>query len=313
MSKHLIRLSAFIALLALVSSAKAYSVTDVPGDLLPADAQTFDAVIDLTGNFTATGSGAAYDSKLKQVTPFIVIPPTSTGLPLSLFGGPISVSPNPTNTNGPVLWSLDEPNLKTLTDVKNLDVDLLNGQTADFGLNTVDIFTNSTVSLLKDITIDVNGTLKGLTFDQTGAAALVPTGVGTGTFAIPGDLGATVGNLQAVVLSILPVNVGNDQTLSVPFVLTGNYTVTPVLGGRHIALDGTVDLNLPLSLVTALQTSISSPAQLSISASVDLMASLTVAVGYHLETTVVPEPAAFVLLGIGLAALVPVIRMRKKK
>jgi len=307
----LFRLSAVVAacLLLAVSSARAYTVT-APGDLVPNSAQTFNAVVDLTGNIDATGGGAAYDSKLKKVTNFTLTAPTTH--PLSLFDGPVSVSSNPTNTNGPVQWTLTDPNLRTLSDIQNLDVDLLNGQTADFALNTVDIFTNSTLTLLKDITIDVSGTLTGLSFDQTGSTITLPTGLGTGTFATDGILNGQIDNLQAVAIGLITVPVGT-QVLALPGALTGTYNVTPIVGGRHIALDGTINLNLPLSLVTQLTTSISDVVQLSISTTIDLQASLTIAVGYHFETNVVPEPGSFVLLGLGLAALVPVFRYRRKK
>ena len=44
------------------------------------------------------------------------------------------------------------------------------------------------VSILKDIPIDVVGTLTSLSFDQTGPTTVVPTGPSTGTFAIEPDV-----------------------------------------------------------------------------------------------------------------------------
>jgi len=306
----LFHLSAAVAacLLLAVSSANAYTVT-VPGDLVPNSAQTFNAVVDLTGNANVKGSGFVYNATKGQIQPFFVKAPFDS--PLSLAEGPVTVSSNPTNTNGPVQWTLTDPNLRTLSDINNLDVDLLNGQSAEIAISTVDIFTNSTVALIKDITIDVSGTLTGLTFDQTGSTITVPTGLGTGTFTTAGDLNGTL-DLNAILLQLISQPVG-VQSLSLPGTLTGTYNVTPIVGGRHIALDGNINLELPLSLVSALATSISDVVQLTISASVDLQASLTIAVGYHFETNVVPEPGSFVLLGLGLAALVPVFRYRRKK
>jgi len=306
----LFRLSAVFAacLLLAVSSARAYTIT-APGDLLPTPNQTFNAVVDLTGNANVKGSGFVYNATKGAIQPFFVKAPFDSAL--SLADGPVTVSSNPINTNGPVQWTLTDPNLRTLSDINNLDVDLLNGQSAEIAISTVDIFTNSTVALIKDITIDVSGTLTGLTFDQTGSTIAIPTGLGTGTFTTNGNLNGTL-DLNAILLQLITQPVG-VQSLSLPGALTGTYNVTPIVGGRHIALDGNINLNLPLSLVSALATSISDVVQLTISASVDLQASLTIAVGYHFETNVVPEPGSFVLLGLGLAALVPVIRYRRKK
>jgi len=304
--------------LAVTASANAYTIT-TQGQLTTDS--TFNAVVDLTGQFSVAGAGAVYDSKAKKVTPFAVTgvgvdgnpaPPGDPSAPLSLFGGPTNISSTPTDLNGGALYTLTEPNLKTLTDVQNLDVDLLNGQTGGFTLNTLDIYTNSTVNLIKDITIDLTGELSGLTFTETGATVFVPTGVGTGTFSILGDLSATISNLNVTALGIIQVPV-DPQSLTTPFALTGTYTISTIPGGRHISLDGSVDLAVPLSVQTNLTTSLTSPAALSVSTTIDLLASLTVSVGYHLETNVVPEPGSFILLGLGLASLIPVFGMRRKK
>ena len=306
--------------LALVMTATANAYTITAQGALTTDS-TFDASIDLTGTFGVVGTGAVYDSKKKAVTPFIVTgvgtagdpaAPGAPTTPISLYAA-TPIHSTPVDLNAGADYTLTDLNLHTLADVQNLDVDLLNGQIGSFAINTLDIYTNSTVALIKDITIDLGGDLSGLTFAQTGAATLSPTGFGTGTFSIDGDLSATLSNLLVVAIGgLIPIPV-DDQILNVPgFALTGNYTVTSIPGGRHIALDGSVDLEVPLGLVSALETSISDVVQLTISTTIDLAASVTVSVAYHLETNVVPEPGSFILLGIGLAALVPVLRLRRK-
>lgn len=322
MRKSLSRLTAAFSaaclVLAVTSSASAYTIT--AQGALTTDS-TVSTSIDLAGTLSATGSG--FSKSGTKVSPFVVTgvasdpgatPPGGASAPISLDSGVVvvnstasSTAPNPAGAD----WTLTDPNLKTLSDVQNLDVDLLTGATGSFAINTLHVYTNSVNFLLKDIDINLGGTLSAMSFTQTGAAALAPTGVGTGTYSIDGDISATVSGLLASILFgavEIPVD---DQVISSPFALTGSYTVTAIPGGRHIALDGSVNLAVPVSVVTALVTSLATPA-LTISTTVDLLASITVAVGYHLETNVVPEPGSFILLGIGLAALVPVLRLRRK-
>jgi len=315
MPKSFHRLAAAVAaclVLAGTTSVQAYTITQTGNftgtpSVAPDDDDTFHADVDLTGNLTATGGGAAYNATAKAIQPFVVTAPTVH--PLSFTGGPQSVDSNPTGQGD---FTLTDPNLHTLVDIQNLDVDLLNGQSVPFAIDTVDIFTNSKIGLLKDITIDVSATLSKLTFDQTGSSVLTPTGVGTGTFVVNGDLNGTASDLNAIVLQLLSLPL-DPQDLTLPGALAGTYTITSVPGGRKISLDGSINLQLPLTLNTQLSTSNSDVVPLTISTTVDLAASLTIAVGFHLSTVVAPEPGSFVLLGIGLAALVPIIRHRRKK
>lgn len=296
MTKGFLRVAGvFAALAILVSSASAYTTTQ-PGDLVPPGNQTFSANGTFNGSAHAIGSGVVFGIP-------VVIP--DQNIPLSLKS-PLTVNSNPTNTDGPVQWTLTDPNLRTLSDIQNLDLDLLNGQTANFALNQFQIATS-----LIPIAVDINGTLTKLSFTQTGATVAVPGGLGTGTFSTAGDLGGEINPLH---VSVLGGAAAFDTTLNIPatsYLLTGSYTVTPAVGGRHIALDGTVNLVLPLSLSTAL--AVSSGTSLGVTASVDLLSTFTVTASYHLETFVVPEPGSIALLGLGVAALIPVLRYRRKK
>ena len=265
--------------------------------------QNFDATIDLTGNVFADGNGTVVNTKAK-LEPFGFKAPLNH--PLSLFGGEISLSSDPkTNPLGTIFDVVPGQ----LVDMTALNIDLLNGQTADFALDTIFLTTNSTVSLLKSISIDVSGTLTGLRFDQTGAPTIV--GVGSGTFSVPGDLTANVDNLSAVVFGLLQIPV-DSQSITIPYTLTGTWT-NPIF--EKIELDGDLNLSIPLSLLTNLTTAITDVLSLTISSTIDLAASLAVDSLYHLEYCPCcgcPEPGSIALLGIGLAAVAGVTVHRRR-
>ncbi len=312
MRTYLIRTCAALSLvgLALAVAAPARAVT-VPINFT-GPAQDFDLTVDLTGNIFANGSGAVLNTKAK-IEPFKFTAPLNHSL--SLFGGAITTSSDP--KTDPLGTQFDfvnnSPQLVNMTD---LDLDLLNGQTVDFALDTIFLTTNSTVSLLKSISIDVSGTLTGLRFDQT-APAIVVGGPSSGTFAVGGDLTATVDNLLAVVFGLLQVPVGTQQ-VTLPFVLNGSWTTSGPLGSAKIELDGGLSADIPISLMTNLTTAITDVLSLTISSTVDLAASLTLAYNYSLEQSglnlIIPEPSSIILLGLGLcAAMVPAVhRMRRR-
>ena len=310
MRTYLLRTCAALSLvgLALAVAAPARAVT-VPINFTGTE-QNFDATIDLTGNVFGDGKGSVVNTK-KVIEPFKFTAPLNH--PLSLYGGsPVLISSDPITSPAGTTFDMTPGQLVNMTD---LDVDLLNGQTADFALDTIFITTNSTVSLLKAISIDVSGTLTGMSFTQTGAATVLG-GPGSGTFSVTGDLSANIDNLLATVFGLLFIPVGS-QSVTLPGALTGTWTQSGPTNNTKIALDGTVDLNIPISLITNLTTSITDVLSLTISSTIDLQASLTVSVAYHLEQSgiVIPEPSSIALLGIGLcAALVPAARrLRRRK
>ncbi len=308
MKRHTVRLFAAFAVVALglVAANSALAVT-VPINFTGTE-QNFDATIDLTGNLFADGSGFVVNTQNK-VAPFKMTAPLDH--PLSLFGGPVTVTSDP--ITDPPGTTFDMPTNDDIADINDLNLDLLNGQTADFALDTVFITTNSTVSLLKSISIDVSGTLTDLRFTQTGPAVLLGGG-GSGTFAVAGDLSATVDNLLAVIFGLLQVPVGT-QSISTPFVLSGTWTASGPPNNTKIELDSNLNLEVPLSLLTNLTTSITQVLSLTISSTVDLAASLTVATSLHLEQSgiVIPEPGSMVLLGMGMLAFIPVAVRRYRK
>ena len=295
-----------VATLGLVSANRALAVT-VPINFTGPE-QDFDATIDLTGNLFADGSGAVVNTKAK-VEPFKFTAPLDH--PLALFGGAIVLSSDP--ITDPAGTTFDLPAADEIDDISALNLDLLNGVTADFALDTIFITTNSTVSLLKAISIDLSGTLTDLRFTQTGAAILNGTG-GAGTFSVDGELSASIDNLLAVVFGLLQVPV-DPQSISAPFTLTGTWTSTGPSNNVKVTLDADIDFNIPLSLLTNLTTSITDVLSLTISSTIDLAASLTVGTTLHLEQSgiVIPEPGSMVLLGLGLLAFAPLAARRIRR
>ena len=210
-----------------------------------------------------------------------------------------------------------QANGQAVSDIQNLDLDIFKGQAADFKLSQIVITTNSNNGILKNIPISIEGKLMDLLFEQTGAATLTPTGVGTGTFSVDGVLSATAGNLKAIVFYILPVNVG-DQKLSQPFSLTGTYTIdgNPNDPNAKISLDGTTKFSYGLGTVASLATELTEEQifPLTVSALVDLAASINFDISFRLERVgVIPEPGSIVLLGLGLASVVPFVLHRRRQ
>lgn len=206
-------------------------------------------------------------------------------------------------------------NGEAISDIQNLDLDISNGVTTDFALSKVVITSTSPNPLLKAISIDVQGTLKDLVFEQTGAATLTPTATGTGTFSIEGTLTAVAGNLKAIAFGLLPIDV-DDQEFSQPFAMTGTYTIigNPNDPNAKIVLDGSNDFTINLATITSLATQIDDIVPLTISAAIDLAASINFNVGFHLERVgVIPEPGSIVLLVLGVVSMLPVWMHRRRK
>ncbi|MBX9792189.1 MAG: PEP-CTERM sorting domain-containing protein [Pirellulales bacterium] len=254
--------------------------------------------------------GASGSLKISGTALFLTFP--SQTIPFSLAGTP-SVTSDPTSNNLPDTGDLVAPNTNNLVDINSLDLDMLNGQTTNFKANTLNIN-----AIPFPVTLDVSGTLSGLTFSQTGAATLATILAGpvnsNGTFSVDGNLTATLSNLQAVLgafgsplytLTIAPTNLTNS------FPLSGTWKSTAIgFGQRKIELDGSTTLSVPLSLVSTLVSTAST-----INLAIDLLSTINVAVGYHLETITVPEPGSIALLGVGLCAalgIVPIVRRRRK-
>jgi len=205
-------------------------------------------------------------------------------------------------------------NGQAISDIQNLDLDISNGTSTDFALSKVVITSTSPNPLLKAIQIDVRGSLLDLVFEQTGGATLTPTGSGTGNFSVLGTLTAVAGNLQAIAFGLLEIDV-DAQTFSQPFAMTGTYTITgsPNDSNAKIVLEGNNSFSLNLATITSLAFEDSELVPLTISAAIDLAASINFNVGFHLERIgVIPEPGSIVLLGLGVVSMIPVWMHRRR-
>ena len=296
--------AALVVLMVAVLAAVPARAVIQPGNAISPN-QAFDLTIDLTGNVFGGGNGSVVKAK---VEPFKFTNPLNH--PLSLYGGEISLSTIPVSDP---LSATHEHWGTQLVDYDGLALDLLNGESADFALDTIFLTTNSTVSLLKSISIDVSGTLSGLRFDQTGPAVILG-GPGIGTFSIAGELTANVDNLLAVVFGLLQVPV-EGQAVVLPFDLQGTWKIPEPVFSNKFELDGDLSLSIPLSLLTNLTTSITDVLSLTISSTIDLAANLELNAHFHLEPQICwcPEPGSVALLGIGLAAVAGVAVHRRRR
>ena len=247
-------------------------------------------------------------------------PSTGDGTPGSgnQVGAPFELNEGKTPTP-PKVFGYSQTQLtangQAISNIQNLDLDISNGTSTYFALSKVVITSTSPNVLLKAISIDVQGTLKNLVFEQTGAATLTPTGAGTGTFSVLGTLNAVAGDLQAIAFGILPIDV-DDQSFSQPFAMTGTYKITgnPNDPNAKIEFDGSNFFAISLATVTSLETQIEDIVPLTISAAIELAASIGFNVGFHLERVgIIPEPGSIVLLGIGVVSIVPVWMNRRRK
>ena len=270
-------------------------------------AQDFSATATLNGNFVATGSGATKNI-FNQISAFAFTPPLSH--PLSLNPSPVLIATEPLTFPFGTIFELVGLDL---LDMQKVNVDFLNGGKAPISLDTINITTNSSIGLLQNLSIDISGTLSNLTFTQTGTPTITGSG-GSGTFSVPGDIGLTLSDAQVNLLGFLPLPIP-DISGSFSQALTGTWTLSGNNSNLKVALDGAYSIASPLALQTAFGFSAEVPILLpglTISSTLDLAASLNLALSYHLEQTglSVPEPGAVVLLGIGLLCGCPMFAKR---
>ena len=219
-----------------------------------------------------------------------------------------------------------------LTSATGLHLDLLNGASLGYALNTLivprtQMFYNDNyfasyptptdeppyypytgVSPLK---VNFSGTINTLYVEQD--ATKLPTflsdGLGTGTFAIPSILHASLTNAQTLSGLTLP-SFGSEQTAN--FTLTGRYNVSGPPGKATLELTGLQSVSLPLF---NRGLAVDGGEVYGVTASFDLTgAALNFALNYHLTTQVaIPEPGSVLLLAIGLLALAPLVVRRARR
>ncbi len=295
--------------LVLAASAPARAIT-IPINFQGTE-QHFSASIDLSGNLHAEGNGSAWNSQQKVFEPYTLTSPFDHSL--GLFGPPLHLSSDPKTYP---LGTTFDLKADSLVGIHDLDIDFLSGQSLDFTIDTVKITTNSKVALINALLgqVDLSGTLSEFRFDQTGIASVTGSAK-TGTFAVSGNFGATISNLNLIFGGLLLVPI-DDQAVSLPGALTGTWKLTGPLNAQKVSLDGSLSLDVPLALITNLTTSNTDIFTLTMSTTLDMAGSLNVTFNYHLEDIqpLAPEPGSIVLLGIGLcAAVVPLARRLRRK
>ena len=170
----------------------------------------------------------------------------------------------------------------------------------------VTVTTNSTVGLLKNISIELSGEITSLTFVQTGPATLVPTGFDIGTFSIPGEFAFFSPGIDVVVLGLLGYT-SISYDIRDKAVLSGTYSMWGPQSSKNLALDGTAQFAAKVTNAFPYDTELASP-QITLHASVSAALAASFDFRFHLQTAAaVPEPGSIVLLVIGLFLLPPAL------
>ena len=294
-----------IALVATVSSRVAMAVT-VPLSLSGPE-QVFDATFDLTGSLFATGAGKVFNPLSKAVENFATTPPfshvtNSKAGPVPFTGGGTSDA-----SRNPTMEIVDNH----VTKFSNLYVDLFDGGSVPLEIGTINVTTNSNVALLKNLTVDASADITDIAFEQTGTGSFVPTGPGTGTFAIPGRAIATYENFQGVLAGLItiPFVFSGDGVGKTSILLTGTYKVSGTPGNTRVEFDGDGYYEFVLFSTTGqpeeFEFSADTPLALTISALVNLGLTTGYDVRFHMEQSgiIVPEPGSVTLLFVGLTVL----------
>jgi hypothetical protein len=304
MSRHL-KLFCLIALVLSVSSRGALAIT-VPLNFSGPE-QDFDATFDLTASLFASGTGQVFNPLSKAVENFSTTPPLTHAS--NSKSGPVSFSGTGKSDSSlnPTMEIVDNH----VTKFNNLLVDLFDGGAVPLEIGTMNVTTNSNVSLLKNLTVDASADITDIAFEQTGAGSFIPTGPGTGTFAIPGRAIATYENFQAVLADLItiPFVFSGDGIGKTSILLTGTYKVTGPPGNTRVEFDGDGHYEFVLFSTTGqpdeFEFSADTPLALTISALVNIGLTTGYDVRFHMEQSgiIVPEPGSVTLLFIGLTVL----------
>lgn len=255
---------------------------------------------------TALSGNAILPNPNPYFTTLGVTPTNFTSVPISLATNMGGTATSASATFDSTTWDV--------TDLNDINLDLLNGNTGQFAIDefTIDFLLNN-LPVINDLPINVSLDLSSLKFFQSGPATV---GLG-GAFMAPGTL-------QAVGSAVIDAGILGSFGSDVDFEFTGNLAGTaaamPLMVGNpddvKLTLDGDFNLNFPLDVSTLV--GVDSPGLFIGTLDVMLTAGVNFNIAYHLEDVVsgihtVPEPGSFILLGIGLAAMVPFVRRMRKK
>ncbi len=302
----------------------------------PGDTQSFTGTGVGSGSLIADGTGAALvvKGKVAEVQPFVILPPVSHPVTvindMTSSGGssPITIATSPTSVRVavPVVPPTDPPtkvNVSVtrfdfqdgnISDIRELDLNISNGKVVPFALSQVLVTTNSNNAILKSVPIDVVGNVSSLKFDQTGAAALVPTGIGTGSFSIPGALSLQLTGVKALIFELIGQDI-DPQTLTAKINLTGTYKITGPRNDAKIELAGSA-VGVPYMIATHSLLNLvfgDELVPLTVQGTIDVVTTMNLDFVYKLSVShvVVPEPGSIVLLAIGLVLCVAASRVSR--
>ena len=300
----------------------------------PGDVQSFTGTGVGSGSLLADGTGAALviKGRVSEVQPFVILPPVThpvtvlndmssqggtAGLNLATSPASVRVAvpvEPPTNPPTKVNVSVTRFDFQdgNISDIRELDLNLSNGVSVPFALSQVLVTTNSNNGVLKSVPIDVVGNVSSLKFDQTGVAALVPSGVRTGSFSIPGALSLRLTGVQALIFELIGQDI-DPQTLTAKIDLTGTYKIIGPGSNAKIELAGSaagvpymISTHSLLNLVFGEEL-----VPLTVQGTIDVLTTMNLDFAYQLSVShiVVPEPGSIVLLAIGLVLCVAASRV----
>lgn len=267
---------------------------------------SFYGTASLSGTLDLSGNGAAFNPIAGAVQPLSFTDPTSHQLvptDSSIFYGASSVSSSNEITV--------DMTLSAITDIPDLNVTaFLN---APFEFNRLFVTTSSSITVLKNIPVDIVGKLQNVNFLQTGAATFHPISEGKGAFAIPGDFLLRASSMHAYIHEIIDFHLGTVDAVT-PTVLQGRYSIEGSADHPELLLSGSYSVPFALSVAIDFSYNGAAPIAISLSPSASIVAnaSLTGNYAFRLFTSPVPEPGSIVLFGIGLASTGALALHRRK-
>jgi hypothetical protein len=286
----------------------------------PSQNQSMTLSADVTGDVLLGGNGTVFNAVSKKLENFVFTPPLSHELEISPDWRPITVGirsergfpGDPPGRGGFAEVSHVGTNL-TLLDLTGVKL-RMNTFMIAVPIDTIVVTSNSNVSILKALTLDLNlnDTDVGFNFAQLGSAIVSGTN-GQGDFSLTGNL-QSLFHYDAIIGGIFPTPFMHGPD-NVPAILDGSWTITQVGQKHKLALDGTLQFLVGYSYSDfSTSVSISDPLALTLSITGDLAFSFMFTASVHLEQTFpAPEPGSIVLLGIGLAAMAAVAIGRRKR